>query len=63
MSMQIEDLQTGDGAEAKVGNTVAVHYTGWLTDGTKPRKPSSIASASKRLIGWWMWPMKGCGKP
>ena len=31
----IEDLVEGDGQEAKAGDTVSVHYTGWLTDGTK----------------------------
>jgi len=30
-----EDLKVGTGAEAKPGMTVTVHYTGWLTDGTK----------------------------
>jgi FKBP-type peptidyl-prolyl cis-trans isomerase len=30
-----EDLQVGDGATAQIGNTVSVHYTGWLEDGTK----------------------------
>jgi peptidylprolyl isomerase len=29
------DLQTGDGATAEAGQQVSVHYTGWLTDGTK----------------------------
>lgn len=29
------DLKLGDGTEAKKGQTVAVHYTGWLKDGTK----------------------------
>ena len=29
------DLEPGEGAEAKPGNVVAVHYTGWLEDGTK----------------------------
>src|SRR5258708_5556977 len=33
--MKIEDLKKGAGAEAKAGNTVSVHYTGWLTDGKK----------------------------
>ena len=31
----IEDLKTGSGATAAAGHTVRVHYTGWLTDGTK----------------------------
>lgn len=32
---KIEDLKAGTGKEAKAGDTVSVHYTGWLTDGTK----------------------------
>ncbi len=31
----IEELVTGDGAEAAAGQEVTVHYTGWLTNGTK----------------------------
>ena len=31
----IEDLRVGTGATAQAGNVVAVHYTGWLTDGTE----------------------------
>ncbi|MFP5418879.1 MAG: FKBP-type peptidyl-prolyl cis-trans isomerase [Gammaproteobacteria bacterium] len=31
----IEDLTVGDGAAAAAGQAVSVHYTGWLTDGTK----------------------------
>jgi len=31
----IDDLVTGDGAEAKAGQMVTVHYTGWLTNGSK----------------------------
>ncbi|WP_341678656.1 FKBP-type peptidyl-prolyl cis-trans isomerase [Niveibacterium sp. SC-1] len=31
----IEELVFGTGAEAKAGRTAVVHYTGWLTDGTK----------------------------
>jgi FKBP-type peptidyl-prolyl cis-trans isomerase FkpA len=30
-----EDLVTGSGPEAKAGDLVRVHYTGWLTDNTK----------------------------
>lgn len=33
--LKIEDIQVGTGAEAVAGKTVTVHYTGWLTDGTK----------------------------
>lgn len=33
--LQKEDLVVGEGAEAKPGQQVSVHYTGTLTDGTK----------------------------
>lgn len=33
--LQIEVLTEGTGAEAVAGKNVQVHYTGWLTDGTK----------------------------
>jgi FKBP-type peptidyl-prolyl cis-trans isomerase len=33
--LEIEDQIVGDGEEAVTGQTVEVHYTGWLTDGTK----------------------------
>ena len=29
-SLQISDVKVGDGPEAKSGQTVSVHYTGWL---------------------------------
>ena len=31
----IEDISIGEGAPATAGKRVTVHYTGWLTDGTK----------------------------
>ncbi len=31
----LEDMKVGTGAEAKAGQKVSVHYTGWLTNGTK----------------------------
>ena len=33
--LQYEDLTEGTGAVAKAGDSVQVHYTGWLTNGTK----------------------------
>lgn len=35
MSLKIEDLKVGSGAEAKAGQSVAVHYVGTLTNGSK----------------------------
>lgn len=31
----IEELAVGEGDAAKPGQVVSVHYTGWLTDGSK----------------------------
>ena len=31
----IEELTVGDGAPAAAGQSVSVHYTGWLTNGQK----------------------------
>ena len=35
MSLEINDITVGGGAEATTGSKVSVHYTGWLTDGSK----------------------------
>ncbi|MCB1637434.1 MAG: FKBP-type peptidyl-prolyl cis-trans isomerase [Thiothrix sp.] len=32
MELVINEVKAGDGAEAAAGNTVSVHYTGWLYD-------------------------------
>jgi FKBP-type peptidyl-prolyl cis-trans isomerase len=32
-SLQVTDGKVGSGAEATAGQTVSVHYTGWLYDG------------------------------
>ena len=59
MSLQIDDLQVGDGAEAKDGTTVSVHYTGWLTDGSKfdssldRGQPFSITLGAGSVIQGW----------
>lgn len=34
MSLQMEDTVVGTGAEARAGQNVRVHYTGWLYDPT-----------------------------
>ncbi|MHB9026356.1 MAG: FKBP-type peptidyl-prolyl cis-trans isomerase [Armatimonadota bacterium] len=55
----IEDLKIGAGAEAVAGKTVTVHYTGWLTDGTKfdssvdRGKPFSFPLGAGRVISGW----------
>jgi FKBP-type peptidyl-prolyl cis-trans isomerase FkpA len=33
--LKIEDTTEGNGAEATAGQTVSVHYTGWLENGSK----------------------------
>ena len=33
--MKVEKVTSGNGASPQQGNTVTVHYTGWLPDGTK----------------------------
>lgn len=33
--LKIEKLQEGNGPQAQKGQMASVHYTGWLTDGTK----------------------------
>jgi FKBP-type peptidyl-prolyl cis-trans isomerase len=53
------DLAVGTGPEAHAGRTVVVHYTGWLTDGTKfdssvdRGQPFSFALGAGRVIKGW----------
>ena len=57
--LKIEDIKKGTGAEAKAGDTVTVHYTGWLTDGTKfdssldSGQPFSFPLGAGRVISGW----------
>ena len=57
--LKIEDLQEGTGAAAAKGDTVEVHYTGWLKDGTqfdssKDRgKPFGFRLGDGRVIKGW----------
>jgi FKBP-type peptidyl-prolyl cis-trans isomerase len=54
----IEDLVAGDGSEAVRGKTVQVHYTGWLTDGTRfdssvGGEPFSFRLGAGEVIEGW----------
>jgi len=45
--LQMEDTVVGSGAEAKAGNKVSVHYTGWLYDPAKPNNRGTKFDSSK----------------
>ena len=54
----IQDLVDGTGREAKKGDVVEVHYTGWLTDGKKfdssvGRGPFSFDLGAGQVIAGW----------
>jgi len=55
----IEDLVVGTGDTATAGQTVVVHYTGWLTDGTKfdssldRNDPFDFKLGMGRVIAGW----------
>ena len=57
--LQITDIVVGDGAEAKKGARITVHYTGKLTDGTMfdssiPRgQPFDFTLGAGQVIRGW----------
>jgi len=57
--LQYKDVTVGNGTEAKQGDTVSVHYTGWLTDGTKfdssvdRGQPFNFPLGTGRVIAGW----------
>jgi FKBP-type peptidyl-prolyl cis-trans isomerase FkpA len=63
--LKYQDLKVGDGAIAESGKTVQVHYTGWLTDGTKfdssvdRGQPFSFRLGAGNVIRGWDEGVKG----
>ena len=57
--LKYSDTKVGTGAEAKAGQTAVVHYTGWLTNGTKfdsskdRGQPFSFPLGGGRVIKGW----------
>ena len=57
--LKIEDIDPGFGDVARAGQTVTVHYTGWLEDGTKfdssydRGEPFTFPLGGGRVIRGW----------
>jgi len=57
--LQFIDIKVGSGASPQTGQTVVVHYTGWLTNGTKfdssvdRGQPFSFVIGTGKVIKGW----------
>jgi FKBP-type peptidyl-prolyl cis-trans isomerase len=58
-ALKIEELVAGTGPEAMNGQTVSVHYTGWLTSGSKfdssvdRKQPFEFKLGAGQVIKGW----------
>jgi FKBP-type peptidyl-prolyl cis-trans isomerase len=63
--LKYQDLVVGNGTMAEDGMTVSVHYTGWLTDGTKfdssldRGQPFDFTIGAGQVIRGWDQGVKG----
>jgi FKBP-type peptidyl-prolyl cis-trans isomerase FkpA len=57
--LRYQDVARGDGKEAKAGQTVSVHYTGWLPNGEKfdssrdRNQPFGFTLGAGQVIAGW----------